>query len=303
VASLLGAVLVMVVLVVVAVGGGWAVMRGHTTETAAATATATPEPVVSPTPTSLPTGPKSAGTAAPSTTTTTGIAVAAGQPAVPAAPVEASPTASIASMVDEVERAGVEPGPDWSWSTGDTATKCGAISSGGAATGCTYWASGVERTIFEGSPSLALVAHEVANAEAERDAVASLVSSVASAEAGTSWSPTDAVASCLVEHFMGFQDNSAGTWQCPPALATSVAAQIHQTVPVTQMTATCGMATGTSSTLSFTGSGGTLEVTEPSVGSTPRTATAGIPITVSGVGEFTAVDQGGTISQSGVCAA
>jgi hypothetical protein len=275
VASVLGAVL--------AVGGGSALILCPTTGTAATT----PAPAVSRIPPSRSTSPKGAGMAAASTTTTTRIAVDVREPSVPAVPVVVPPPISIASMVDEVESAGVEPGPNWSWSTGDTAAECGAITSGGMATGCTYWVSGVERTVFEGSPSLALVAHEVANAEAERDAVASLVSYVASAEAGTSWSPTDAVASCLVEHFMGFQDDSAGTWQCPLAMAVSVAEQIHDTTSV----------------LSFTGSGGTLEVTGPSVGSAPQTATAGTPITVSGVGEFTAVDQGGTISQSGSCAA
>jgi 3D (Asp-Asp-Asp) domain-containing protein len=207
-------------------------------------------------------------------------------------------------MVDEVEAAGLEPGATWTWTMGDTSQRCGAaMANVDTATGCTYWASGAETTVFEGSPSLALVAHEVANAETERDAGSGLLSEVAGAEAGTSWSPTDAVASCLVEHFLGFQDGSAGTWQCPPALAASVAAQIHETVSVTQMTATCGTATGASSTLTFTGSGGTLKVTDPSVGSTPQVAAAGVPVTVSGVGVFTAVDTGGTISQSGACAA
>ena len=57
----------------------------------------------------------------------------------------------------------------------------------------------------------------------------SLVAEVTTAEAGTSWSPIDAVASCLVEHFMGFQDDAAGTWQCPADLAATVAADIHDT--------------------------------------------------------------------------
>jgi len=110
---------------------------------------------------------------------------------------------------------------------GDTATMCGPIA--GAGTGCTYGAAGLEHTTFTGTPTLALVAHELANAETQNDAVPSLLNEVASAAAGTSWSPTDAVASCLVEHFMGFQDNAAGSWQCPEQLATTVAEHIHDT--------------------------------------------------------------------------
>jgi hypothetical protein len=110
---------------------------------------------------------------------------------------------------------------------GDTATHCGVIT--GAGTGCTYGADGLEYSIFTGSPTLALVAHELANAETQNDAVPSLLNEVAAAAGATSWSPTDAVASCLVEHFMGFQDNSAGSWQCPATLATIVADNIHDT--------------------------------------------------------------------------
>ena len=91
----------------------------------------------------------------------------------------------------------------------------------GAGTGCTYGASSLEFSVFSGSPTLALVAHELANAETQNDAVPDLLSEVSAAEAGTSWSPTDAVASCLVAHFMGFQDRSAGPWQCPEALAAT----------------------------------------------------------------------------------
>ena len=100
----------------------------------------------------------------------------------------------------------------------------------GAGTGCTYGSNGLEYSVFSGSPTLALVAHELANAETQNDAVPSLLNEVAAAAAGTSWSPTDAVASCLVVHFMGFQDDSAGTWQCPAALATIVAANIHDSI-------------------------------------------------------------------------
>ena len=74
------------------------------------------------------------------------------------------------------------------------------------------------------------MAHELANAETQNDAVPNLLNQVAAAEAGTSWSPTDAVATCLVAHFMGFQDAVAGTWQCPSALASTVAANIHDSI-------------------------------------------------------------------------
>jgi hypothetical protein len=131
----------------------------------------------------------------------------------------------VAELVAQVEAAGIEPGSNWSWSVGNTATHCGVIS--GAGTGCTYGETGLEYTVFSGTPTLALVAHELANAETQNDAVPSLLSEVAAAEGGTSWSPTDATASCLVVHFMGFQDDAAGTWQCPAALATTVAANIH----------------------------------------------------------------------------
>jgi hypothetical protein len=135
---------------------------------------------------------------------------------------------SVATLIAEVEAAGMEPGSNWTWTMGDTATHCGVIT--GAGTGCTYGADGLEYSIFAGSPTLALVAHELANAETQNDAVPNLLNEVAAAEDGTSWSPTDAVATCLVEHFMGVQDNSAGTWQCPAALATVVANNIHDTI-------------------------------------------------------------------------
>jgi hypothetical protein len=114
---------------------------------------------------------------------------------------------------------------------GDTATHCGALSGGG--TGCTYGAAGLEYSIFAGSPTLALVAHEMANAETQNDAIPALLNDVATADGGTSWSPTDAVASCLVAHFMGFQDDAAGSWQCPAALSTMVAVNIHDTLSAT----------------------------------------------------------------------
>jgi len=87
--------------------------------------------------------------------------------------------------------------------------------------------------VFSGSPDLALVAHELANAETQNDAVPDLLSDVAAAEGGSSWSPTDAVASCLVAHFVGIQDDAAGTWACPAALASFVASNIHDTLSTT----------------------------------------------------------------------
>jgi len=134
---------------------------------------------------------------------------------------------TVATLVAEVEAEGIDPGPNWSWSMGNTTALCGAIPDAGIGTGCTSGAAGAATTVFSGSPTLALVAHELANAETENDAVPSLVSEVAAAEAGTSWSPIDAVASCLVDHFMGFQDHAAGAWQCPVDLAATVAADIH----------------------------------------------------------------------------
>jgi hypothetical protein len=134
----------------------------------------------------------------------------------------------VAQLVAEVEVAGIEPGPNWSWSMGDTATHCGEII--GAGTGCTYGSGGLEYTVFSGSPTLALVAHELANAETQNDAVPSLMNEVAASATGTSWSPTDAVATCLVAHFMGIQDHSAGTWQCAAGLGDIVAANIHDTL-------------------------------------------------------------------------
>ena len=110
---------------------------------------------------------------------------------------------------------------------GDTAAHCGPMT--GAGTGCTYGLNGLEYTVFSGSPTLALVAHELANAETQNDAVPNLLNEVAVAAAG-SWSQTDAVASCLVAYFMGFQDESAGSWQCPVALAATVATNIHDSL-------------------------------------------------------------------------
>jgi hypothetical protein len=138
-----------------------------------------------------------------------------------------SPTTEslVATLVSQVTASGIDPGSNWSWSMGNTATHCSVMT--GTGTGCTYGAGGLEFTVFAGTPNLALVAHELANAETQNDAVPNLMDQVATAEGGTSWSPTDAVATCLVAHFMGFQDGAAGTWQCPMALATIVADNIH----------------------------------------------------------------------------
>ena len=169
-------------------------------------------------------------TTTPTTTTPTTTPSVASEPA-PAAGSTAVTEPSVATMVAEVEATGVEPGSNWSWSMGNTATHCGVVS--GAGTGCTFGAGGLEYTVFAGTPTLALVAHELANAETQNDAVPDLLNDVATAEGGTSWSPTDAVASCLVEHFMGVQDGAAGSWQCPTTLATTVADNIHDTLSST----------------------------------------------------------------------
>jgi hypothetical protein len=173
-------------------------------------------PVTPSTPTTTPT---TQAVVAPTPTTTPTTQAAVPAPAAPAV------DPAIATLVAQVEASGIDPGSNWSWSMGDTATHCAALS--GAGTGCTYGAGGQEFTIFAGSPNLALVAHELANAETQNDAVPTLMNEVASAAGATSWSPTDAVASCLVEHFMGFQDGAAGTWQCSAALGVEVATHIH----------------------------------------------------------------------------
>jgi len=127
------------------------------------------------------------------------------------------------------------------------------------------------------------------------------LSEVAAADAGTSWSPTDAVASCLVAHFLGHQDDAAGSWQCPASLAASVASHIHDTIVTTQITAICGSKSGIASVLTFSAGTGTLTVTSPAGEAGPQKAVAGTSVTVSGVGTFTAKDVGGTATVSGVC--
>jgi hypothetical protein len=213
--------------------------RASTSRTSAATApkvatahsrriTPTASPVVSPVVTTPTTSvvaipvTASPAPAAPVAPPATPVVVTPAVAAPVAAPVAGS---AVAALVSQVEASGIEPGSNWSWSMGDTATHCGAMIGDG--TGCTYGSGGLEYSVFAGSPTLALVAHELANAETQNDAVPSLLSQVAAAAGGTTWSPTDGVASCLVAHFMGFQDGVAGTWQCPAVLASTVAADIH----------------------------------------------------------------------------
>ena len=189
-------------------------------------------PQVGPASSTTPTSPvaPTAVTAPPATTTPTPVAVAAPQ----SAPAAATPTSTtpgptvgdVAALVAQVEATGIAPGPGWTWSFGDTAA-CGAIPGSNVGTGCTAGAAGAVTTVFAGSPGLLLVAHELANAEVENYAVPALLGLVARAEGGASWSPIDAVASCLVVHFVHVQDGAAGPWACPSALADVVGAHIH----------------------------------------------------------------------------
>jgi len=190
---------------------------------ATTTTTSVVSPVVATTSTSAVTVPVATPPATSTPVPAPAVAVVAAVPSVPAPP---APAPSVAALVSEVEASGIEPGSNWSWSMGDTATHCGAMLGDG--TGCTFGSSGLEYSVFSGVPTLALVAHEMANAETQNDAVPSLLSQVAAAAGGTTWSPTDGVASCLVAYFMGFQDAVAGSWQCPTALASTVAADIHE---------------------------------------------------------------------------
>jgi hypothetical protein len=169
---------------------------------------------------------------APTTTTVVPTTVPVPVPMVAVAPVTApvpatSTTADVAALVARVESSGIAPGPTWSWSLGNT-SRCGAIpGANNVGTGCTSGAAGSVTTVFAGSPALALVAHELANAETENYAVPALVDLVVRDGGSASWSPIDAVASCLVVHFLGFQDGAAGPWACPASLADTVAANIH----------------------------------------------------------------------------
>jgi hypothetical protein len=198
-------------------------VRATGRNTTAAVATAPVATPVSTTSTTTPPLPPPA----PSVPTSVPTTVPPAAPIAPAAPPAVSPTTEslVATLVAQVTASGIDPGSNWSWSMGNTATHCSVMT--GTGTGCTYGAGGQEFTVFAGTPNLALVAHELANAETQNDAVPSLMDQVSAAEGGTSWSPTDAVATCLVAHFMGFQDGAAGTWQCPLALGTIVADDIH----------------------------------------------------------------------------
>jgi hypothetical protein len=208
---------------------------------------------------------------------------------------------SIATLVAEVEASGIAPGPDWTWTVGDVPASCHVAVDPGQGTGCTSWSSGVETTVFEGRVTLALVAHEVANAETEAYAAPTLLDDVQAEAAGSSWSATDAVATCLVAHFLGIQDLAAGSWQCPTPLATSVAAHIHDVIATTRITAVCGVASGVSSTLTFDSGGGSLTVSGPSDTTDATAASPGSSMVVSGVGTFTAEDTGGVPHIEGVC--
>jgi len=169
-------------------------------------------------------------TAPPATTASTSTAT----PTTPTAPVPATPApvapgstvGDVAALVAQVEATGIAPGPTWTWSFGDTVA-CGPIAGTNVGTGCTAGAAGSVTTVFAGAPGLLLVAHELANAEVENYAIPALMGLVARAEGGASWSPIDAVASCLVVHFLHAQDGAAGSWACPSGLADVVAAHIH----------------------------------------------------------------------------
>jgi hypothetical protein len=69
------------------------------------------------------------------------------------------------------------------------------------------------------------------------------------------------------------------------------------------MTATCGVTSGTASTLTFGAGTGTVSVTSNVAGSTQQTASKGGSVTVSGIGTFVAEDVGGTPTLVGVCEA
>jgi hypothetical protein len=171
--------------------------------------------------------PAAASPAVPVVTTTTPPAAPASPAASPPATVPAlADGADVAALVSQVEAAGIAPGTTWTWSAGDTSA-CGAIPGTNVGTGCTSGAAGSVTTVFAGAPGLLLVAHEIANAETENYAVPDLVALVARDAGGTSWSPIDAVASCLVVHFLRVQDGAAGSWACPVGLADVVAAHIH----------------------------------------------------------------------------
>jgi hypothetical protein len=155
------------------------------------------------------------------------VAAPAPAPAPVVTAVPAQPIPSVTALAAQVVASGIDPGPAWTWTFSPTST-CGVLPGNNSATGCTTgFKDGSANTVFWGTPPLTLVAHELANAEVEIYAMAPLIAMVTRAEAGTSWSPIDAVAGCLVVHYMNIPDTSAGTWTCPPALGDIVAANIH----------------------------------------------------------------------------
>jgi hypothetical protein len=109
---------------------------------------------------------------------------------------------------------------------GDPTQQCGPLPSG-VASGCTFGNGYSAQTVFQGVPTLGLVAHEMGNAEVENSPNLNIdgppESTVWAQAQGLSWSPIDATSSCIVYHYMGFQDGDSGPWQCPGDLAAYVA--------------------------------------------------------------------------------
>ncbi len=230
--------LVLVATVAVGAAGVWGVSGVSDARAASARLDAPPVPTTAPVPvattappavptTTTSTAPVPVATTVPPAVPTTTTSTAPVPTAVPAPVPAPATTDDVAALVAQVEASGIAPGPNWSWTLGDTA-RCGVIpGADNIGTGCTSGAAGSVTTVFAGSPGLALVAHELANAETENYAVPALVDLVVRDGGSASWSPIDAVASCLVVHFLGFQDDAAGPWACPTALADVVAGGIH----------------------------------------------------------------------------
>ena len=135
----------------------------------------------------------------------------------PPGPGQPAATPAVATWWPRSRPAGIDPGPNWSWSIGDTAT--GAAPSPVTARHRLHLRGGrAGHHGFRRLAALALVAHELANAETENDAVPAC-------DPGHGGGSRDVMVPdrrrglCLVAHFMGFQDDAAGPWQCPAALA------------------------------------------------------------------------------------
>jgi len=233
---MVGAVLVSVVvggtLALGGLSGGAHAQAAAPVEATARAASAATTPAAQGRPTTV-AGPPSTTVPVGAVATTTTVAPVPTEPttvpvptATTAAPTSVPPAVDLAALVTRVEASGIAPGPSWTWSYGGPSA-CGVIPGANLGTGCTSGAAGSVTTVFAGSPGLLLVAHELANAETENYAVPSLVSLVSRSAGGASWSPIDAVASCLVVHFLGVQDDAAGPWACPTALADVVATAIH----------------------------------------------------------------------------